>query len=94
MAKKSKRIVAPRILHVMNENGGIGMRFIEIFKALAEAGWFHNQNPMSSNLKWLIEQGKIVHIGNQYALIQTRKNGSKFAIVKDPVETVVELESD
>jgi len=92
MTKKSKRIVAPRILYVMNKNDGKGMRFIEIFKALANAGWFHNQNPISSNLKWLIAQGKIVHIGNQYAVIQTRKNGSKFCIIKDPVEKVVELE--
>jgi len=92
MVKKSKRIVAPRVLHVMNENDGIGMRFIEIFKALANAGWFHNQNPISQNLKWLIEQGKIVHIVNQYAVIKERENGTKFCIVKDPVEKVVELE--
>ena len=92
MVKKTKRIVAPRILHIMNEKDGKGMRFIEIFKALAEVGWFHSQNPISPNLKWLIKQGKIVHIGNQYAVIKTRENGSKYCVINDPVERVVELE--
>jgi len=68
------------------------MRFSEIFRALAKNNWLHSQKPISDNLKFLIEQKKIVHIGNQYAVIQTRKNGSKFCIIKDPVEKVVELE--
>ena len=47
---------------------------------------------MADNLRFLVEQKKIVHIGNQYALIQTRENGTKFVIVKNPVENVVDLE--
>ena len=92
MTKKGDRIVSRRILHVFYENQGVSMRFNDIFKALAEAGWLHSQRPISDNLKWLVEQVKVAHIGNQYALIQTREDGTKFCIVKDPVEKVIELE--
>jgi len=92
MTRKGDRIVARRISHVLKQNKGVGMRFSEIFRALAKNNWLHSQKPISDNLKFLIEQKKIVHIGNQYAVIQTRKNGSKFCIIKDPVEKVVELE--
>ena len=92
MTKKGDRIVARRILHVLDLNLGVGMRFSEISKTLAEHHWHHGQFPLSDNLKYLIAQGKVAHIGDQYSLIQTRKNGTKFVIVKNPVKTVVELE--
>ena len=92
MPKKDERTVAPRIMYVLEENNGVGMRFSEIFKALAKHGWYHGQFPLSDNLKFLIAQGKIAHIENQYSLIKTRKNGTKFVIVKNPVETVIEVE--
>ena len=92
MTRKGDRIVARRILHVLEQNKGVGMRFSEIFRALAKNGWLHSQKPMSDNFKFLIEQKKLVHIGNQYAIIQTREDGSKFAIINDPVEKVIEVE--
>jgi len=92
MPREYKRVIAPRILYVIEENNKHGMRFSEIFKALAKHSWIHNQSPIVQNLKWLVEQGKLAHIGNQYAIIQTRENGTKFVVVKNPVETVVELE--
>ena len=92
MPKKSKRIVAPRILFVLEQNDGKGMRFSAIFKDLAKKGWLHSQHPISQNLKYLIAQGKVARIGNQYSLIQTREDGTKFVIVEDPVERTVELE--
>ena len=91
MPKKDERTVAPRIMYVLEENNGVGMRFSEIFKALAKHNWFHSQYPISDNLKFLIEQGKVAKVGNQYSIIKTRENGTKFVIVKDPVEKVVEL---
>ena len=91
MTRKGDRIVARRILHVLEQNNQVGMRFSETFRALAKNGWLHSQKPLSDNLKFLVEQKKIVHIGNQYAIIQTRENGTKFCIVNDPVEKVIEL---
>ena len=89
--KKLTRTVAPRILYVLKGNKNNGMRFNEIFKAMAEKGWLHSQRPISQNLKYLIAEKKIIHIKNSYGFIQTRENGSKFAIVNDPVEKIVEL---
>lgn len=92
MTRKYVRVIAPRILYVLDQNLGVGIRFNEIFKALAEAGWLHSQRPISDNLKFLIEQGKVAKIKSRYALIKTWENGSKFVIVNDPVERVIELE--
>ena len=92
MTKRYNRIVAPRIMHILEENKKVGMRFSEIFRALAKHNWFHDQNPLSENLKYLLAEGKVVHVKNQYCLIQTRENGTKFIVINDPVEKVVELE--
>jgi len=92
MTKKGDRFVARRILYVLNQNNKVSKRFSGVFRALAENGWLHTQRPIADNLRFLVEQKKIVHIGNQYALIQTRENGTKFVIVKNPVETVIEVE--
>jgi len=92
MPKKGERKVAPRIMYVLEQNNGVSMRFSDIFKRLAMQGWYHHQVPISKNLDFLVEQKKIVHIKDQYALIQTRENGTKFVIVKNPVETVIEVE--
>jgi hypothetical protein len=92
MTGKGDRTVAPRIMYVLEENKGVGMRFSEIFRALAKHGWLHNQNPISSNLKFLIEQGKVAKVESQYAIIKAREDGTKFVIVKNPVEKVIELE--
>lgn len=92
MTKKGDRIVARRILHVLDLNLGVGMRFSEISKTLAEHHWHHGQFPLSDNLKYLITQGKVAHIENQYSFIQTRENGTKFVVIVDPVERTVELD--
>jgi len=89
---RNERIIAPRIIHVFDENIGVGMRFSEISRALAEHHWHHSHRPLIENLRYLMAKGKVTHIGNQYALIQTREDGTKFCIVNDPVERVVELE--
>ena len=91
MPRIYERIVAKRIVYILEQNLGVGMRFSELFRALAKNGWYHNQKPISENLQYLIKQNKVAHIGNQYALIQTRKDGTKFCIIKDPVEKVIEL---
>ena len=87
----TKRIIASRISYVLEENKKVGMRFSEIFRALAKKGWFHNQNPISRNLKFLIKEGKVAWIETFYCIIQTRENGSKFVVIVDPVEKTVEL---
>ena len=92
MTRKGDRFVARRILHVFDQNLGVGMRFSETFRALAKNGWLHTQRPIADNLRFLVEQKKIVHIGNQYTLIQTREDGTKFCVIKDPVEKIVALE--
>jgi hypothetical protein len=92
MPREYKRVIAPRIMYVLEKNKKVGMRFSEIFKALTKNNWVHNQSPIAQNLKWLVEQDKLAHIGDQYSLIQTRENGTKFCIIKDPVERVVELD--
>jgi hypothetical protein len=84
-----ERIVAPRIMRVLEENNGVGMRFSEIFRGLAEHGWYHNQNPITNNLKWLIKQGKIAKVENRYAIIKTRDNGTKYVVIENAVEKVV-----
>ncbi len=89
---KNERIIAPRVMYVLDQNLGIGMRFNKVYKNLVKNGWFHNQRSLIENLRYLMAQGKVAHIGNQYALIQTRENGSKFVIVVDPVERTVELD--
>lgn len=89
---KNERIIAPRVMYVLDQNLGIGMRFNKVYKTLVKNGWFHNQRSLIENLRYLMAQGKIAHIGNQYALIQTREDGTKFVIVKNPVETVIEVE--
>ena len=91
MTRKGDRIVAKRIVHVLEQKNKVSMRFSEIFKTLAENGWLHSQRPISDNLKFLIAQKKVAHIGSHYALIQTRENGTKFAVIEDPVEKVIEL---
>ena len=93
MPKKGDRTIAPRILHVLDENLGVGMRFAEISRALAEHHWHHGDFPISDNVRYLVKEKKIVRVENQYCLVKTRKNGSKFVIVKDPVENekVVDL---
>lgn len=88
-----ERIVAPRIMRVLEENDGVGMRFSEIFRGLAKHGWYHNQNPITQNLKWLIEQGKIAKVENRYAIIKKREDGTKYVVIENPVENkTVELE--
>ena len=89
---KNERIIAPRVIYVLNQNLGIGMRFNKVYKNLVKNGWFHNQSSLIENLRYLMEQGKVIHIRNQYALVQTRENGTKFCIIKDPVKRVVELD--
>ena len=88
----TKRIIASRILHILKENKKVGMRFSDIFRALVKKNWYHNQNPLSQNLKFLIKEGKVAWIETFYCIIQTRENGTKFVIIEDPVEKTVELE--
>jgi len=90
MPKKGERIIAPRIMRILEENKK-PMRFSEIFKALAEHGWFTTQRPISDNLKYLISEGKIVKVDRYYGIPSVRDDGSKFIIIKnvfDENETV------
>jgi len=91
MPKKGERIVAPRIMHILKQNNGVGMRFSEIFKVLAEHRWIHSQVPINENLKHLLAQGKIAKVNYRYGIIKTREDGTKFVVVKDPVNRTVEL---
>lgn len=88
---RKKRIIAPRILYVLEENKKVGMIFSDIFRAMARHDWFHNQNTISSNLKYLMKENKIVWINKIYSIIQVRENGTKFAVIIDPVEKTVEI---
>lgn len=90
MTKKGDRIVAKQILYLMNKKQK-SLRFVETLKALCVEGWFHTGKSISENYKYLIEQGKVAHIENQYCLVQKRVNGTKFCIINDPVERTVEL---
>ena len=86
MPKKGERIVAPRIMHILKQNNGVSMRSSEIFKTLARNGWIHSQVPINENLKYLLAQGKIAKVNYRYGIIKTREDGTKFVVIKDPVE--------
>ena len=92
MPRKNQRTVAPRIIFVLKQNNGKGMRFSAISRDLAKQGWYHHQVPISENLKFLIKQGIVAKVKTQYALVQTREDGTKFVIAEDPNEKVIELE--
>ena len=86
MTRKDDRIVARQIMSILEQNKGYGMRFSEIYKTLIEQGFFHYQGPISNNLTFLIEQGKIVRIQPdarpRYGIPETRKDGTRYIIVK------------
>lgn len=95
MPRKGDRIVSKRILYIMDKRSGVSMRFTDVVNALAEHHWHHCYSAVSDNLKLLIKEGKIVHIGNQYSLIQKHENGNRFYILRDPAlgfEQVVNFE--
>jgi len=92
MTGKGYRFIDKRILYVFEQNDNVGMRFGGVFRGLGKHGWIHNQRNISENLKFMVKHKKIVHIGIYYAPIQTRPDGSKFAVIEDPVERVVELD--
>ncbi len=92
MTGKGYRFIDKRILYVFEQNNYVGMRFSDIFRALVKNGWVHNQRNISENLSFLIKHKKVVHIRIHYAPIQIRPDNSKFVVIEDPVEKVVELE--
>lgn len=84
MPRKGDRTVAPRIMSILGENNR-PMRWIEIFKAITQHGWFHTQKPIADNLKYLISEDKIVKVGIFYGIPLTRKNGSKYIVIRNVV---------
>lgn len=90
MTRKGDRTVAPQIMSILEQNKGFAVRFRYIYKKLIEMDCFHFQGPISNNLAFLIEQGKIVRVKPytrpRYGIPKTRKNGTKYIIVRGPVE--------
>jgi hypothetical protein len=86
MTRKGDRIVARQIMSILEQNKGYGLRFNEIYKMLIEIDCFHFQGPISNNLKFLLEQGKIVRIQPdarpRYGIPMTREDGTRYIIVK------------
>jgi len=99
MAKKGERPTAKHIMEYLEENKGFAIRFMYIYRALRKKGYRHNYTSVTDNLKYLIEQGKIVKIKNKvrpvfYGIPKKREDGSTYIIAKKVyVENkIVELE--
>ena len=97
MPQKGERITAVHLTVIFRENKGISMRWKELNPKMIERGIKHNYTSVSDNLKYLVEQGTIVRYewnkNPRYGMPDTRPNGSKFIIVKNPnlPDEIVEL---
>ena len=58
--QKGDRITAVHLMVIFKENKGLAMRFMEIFHEMRKQGLKHNNTSISDNLKYLVNQGKIV----------------------------------
>ena len=95
MPHKGDRITAVHLLVTLKENKGVTMRFMEIFHKMRKRGLKHNNTSISDNLKYLVNQGKIVkhswHNNSRYGIPATREDGTRYIIVKNkclPNETI------
>jgi hypothetical protein len=98
MPKKGSRITAVHSMIIFKENKGLAMRFMEIYNKMRQLGFKHNRTSVSDNLKFLINQGKIVrylwHNNPRYGMPKERSDGTRYIVVKNkglPDETI-ELE--
>jgi len=96
MPRKGETTVDKDLLIVLEANKGYGLRFSDIYKALIKREMFHFQQQISNNLKKLIEQKIVVKVkGSQryfYGIPLKREDGTKYLIVRGPVEDeIIEL---
>jgi len=82
MPKKDERPTAKHTLEYLEQNKGTGIRFGKIYSTLRERGYHHNFTSVSDNLKWLIEQKKVVKVFCYYGVPAKRADGSRYLIVK------------
>jgi hypothetical protein len=86
MTRKGDRIVARQIMSILEHNKGYALRFNEIYKMLIDLDCFHFQGPISNNLKFLLNQKKIVRVQPdarpRYGIPKTREDGTRYIIVK------------
>lgn len=98
MPKKGERITAVHLMVIFKENKGVTMRFIQVYRTMRKRGFKHNYTSVSSNLKYLVSQGKIVryewNLNPRYGMPETRENGSRFIVVKNKglPDEIIELE--
>jgi len=97
MPRKGETTVDKDVLIVLEKNKGYGLRFSDIYKTLLKRDMFHFQQQISNNLKKLIEEGKVVKVRVNprffYGIPLERENGTKYLIVRGPVEDeIVEIE--
>ena len=95
MPQKGERITAVHLMVILKENNGLAMRFMEIYNTMKQRGLKHNNTSISDNLKYLVNQGKIVkhswYNNSRYGIPATREDGTRYIIVKNkglPDETI------
>ena len=96
MPRKGETTVDKDILIILKENKGYGLRFCDIFRALAKRDMFHFQQQISNNLKKLIEQGKVVKVKGRpryfYGVPLQREDGTQYITIRGIVEDeIIEL---
>lgn len=88
MPQKGERITSVHLMIIFKENIGLARRFKEVYQTMRERGFMHNYSSVSQNLKYLIEQGKIVRYewnkNPRYGLPDTREDGTRYIIIKNP----------
>lgn len=84
MPRKNDRPIARHIEKILKENQGVLLRFVDIYKIARERGWRHNYSGISDNLKFLIDQNKVVKKMFRYGIPIEREDGSKYFIFKEP----------
>lgn len=99
MARKRERPTAKHIMEFLKPNKGYAIRFMYIYREMERKGYKHNSVSISQNLKYLVEQGKIINFRRGmrpsfYGIPEKRPDGTKFIVAKKVyVENeIVELE--
>lgn len=98
MAKLGERPTVKHIMEFLRENKGFAVRFSYIYKEFRKKGYKHNSTSISTNLRDLVDQKKIVNIKpnlhlSLYGIPKKRPDGTIYIVAKKVYEEneIVEL---
>ena len=87
MPHKGDRITAVHLLVMLKENKGVAMQFMKIYNTMRQRGFKHNNTSISNNLKYIVNQGKIVkqswYNNSRYGIPLTREDGTSYIVVNN-----------